>query len=76
VSVSPGYVIAHRVTQVQQILCMDIIFVKKNNAFFLSMFTPLGLGLVRHLHDRSKAEVGTPFRLMLVKATSRSFDTV
>ncbi len=57
-SVSPGYVIATRVTQVQQILSVNIISVKKI-AFLLGMFIPPGLGLVRYLRDRSEAEVGT-----------------
>ncbi len=59
----------------QQILCVDIIFVKKI-AFLLSIFTPLGLGLVSYLRNRSEAEVGTAVRLMLAKALSRSFDVV
>ncbi len=53
-SVSPGYVIAPRVTQVQQILSVDIICVKKI-AFLLGIFTPLGMGLARYLRDRSDA---------------------
>ena len=44
-SVSPGYVLALRVTQVQQILSIDIIFVKKV-AFLFGVLTPLGLGIV------------------------------
>jgi hypothetical protein len=41
-SMSPGYVLAPRVTQMQQIPTVDIIFVKKV-AFLLGVFTPLGL---------------------------------
>ena len=74
-SMSPGYVLAPRVTQVQQILSVDIIFVKKI-AFFLGVFTPLGLGLVYFLRNRSESQVGTALRLMLAKAASRSFDVI
>ncbi len=41
-SMSPGYVIATHVTQVQQILNVDVTFIKKI-AFLLNMFNPLGL---------------------------------
>ena len=74
-SMSPGYVLAPRVTQVQQILSVDIIFIKKI-AFLLGVFTPLGLGLVHFLRDRSEAQVATALRLMLAKAASRSFDVI
>ncbi len=74
-SMSPGYVVAPRVTQAQQIISVDIIFVK-NIAFFLGMFTPLGLGLIRYLRDRSEAKKRTTYRFVLAKATSRSFDVV
>ncbi len=40
------------------------------------MFTPLGLGLVRYLRDRSEAHVETAVRLVLAKAASRSFDII
>ena len=52
-SMPPGYVRAPRVTQVQRILNVDIIFVKKV-AFFLGVFIPLGLGLVYFLRNRSE----------------------
>ena len=51
-SVSPGYALIPRVTQVQQILSIDIIFVKRVT-FLLGVLTPLGLGLVEFLRDRS-----------------------
>jgi hypothetical protein len=47
-SVSPGYVLAPRVTQVQQIISIDIIFVKKV-AFLLGVLTSFGLGFVDFL---------------------------
>ncbi len=59
----------------QQILSVDIIFVKKIT-FLLGMFTPLGMGVVHYLRDRSEAEVGTAVRLVLAKASSESFDVV
>ena len=74
-SMSPGYVLAPRVTQVQQTLNVDIIFVNKV-AFLFGVFTPLGLGLVYFLRNRSEAQVGTALRRMLTKATSRSFDVI
>ena len=53
-SISPGYVLAPRVTRVYQILDVDVIF-KNNIAFLLSVFTPLGLGLVQFLRSRRGA---------------------
>jgi hypothetical protein len=44
-TVSPGYAIAHRVTQVHKILSVDIILVKKV-AYLLSVIISRGLGLV------------------------------
>ncbi len=72
---SAGYMLVPRVTQVQQILSVDIIFVKKV-AFLLGVFTPLGLGLVYFLRNRSEAQVETPLRLVFVKAASRSFHVI
>ena len=65
-SMSPGYVLSLRVTQVHQIFSVDIIFIKKI-AFLLGMFTPLGPRLVPYLRDCSEAGVGTTVRLMLAK---------
>ena len=74
-SVSPGYVLAPRVTQVQQVLSIDIVFVKKI-AFLLGVLTPLGLGIVEFLRDRSADSTETAVRIMLAKAASRSFDVL
>jgi hypothetical protein len=63
------------VTQVQKIFSGVIIFIKKV-AFLLGLFTPLGIGLVHFLRNRSEAQVGTALRLMLVKASSRTFDCI
>jgi hypothetical protein len=72
-SMSPGYVLAPRVTQVQQVLSIDNIFVKMV-LFLLGMLTPLDLGLVHFLRDRSEDNVCIGVRLMLAKAAIRSFD--
>jgi hypothetical protein len=74
-SISPGYVLAPRVTQVQQILSIGIIIVKKV-AFLLGVLTPLGLGIIEFLRDRSIDSVETGVRTMLAKAASRSFDVL
>jgi hypothetical protein len=74
-SVSPVGVIVPRVTQMQQILSVDIIFVK-NVAFLLGRLIPFGLGLVRYLRDRSVAKVGSTIQLMFTKPTSRYVDVI
>ena len=74
-SISPGYVLAPRVTQAQQILNVDVIF-RKKIVFLHGVFTPLGLGLVHFLRDRSESRVETSLRLMLAKAANRSFDVI
>jgi hypothetical protein len=60
---------------VQQILSVDIIVVEKV-AFLLGVFTPLRLGLVYFVRNRSESQVGTALRLILAKAASRSFDVI
>ena len=74
-SISPGYALVPRVNQVQQILSIDIVFVKRV-AFLLGVLTPLGLGLVEFLRDRSVDSVETAAKIMLAKAASRSFDVL
>jgi hypothetical protein len=74
-SIPPGYVLAPRVTQAQQILDVGVVFIKKID-FLLGVLTPLGLGLVHFLRDRSESQVATTLRLMLAIAASRSFDVV
>ncbi len=71
-TISPGYALAPRVTQVQQILNADIIFVKKI-AFLLGVLTLLGLGLIEFMRDRSNDSVETAVKTMLAKAASISF---
>ncbi len=58
----------------QQIASLYIIFVKKI-VFLLFVLTPLGLGLVRYLRNRSEA-IGTAVQRMLANAASRSFVVV
>ena len=74
-SVSPGYALVPRVTQVQQILSIDIVFIKRV-AFLLGVLTPLGLGLVEFLRDCSVDSVEPVVKIMLAKAASRSFDVL
>ena len=74
-SVSPRYELTPRMTQVQHILIIDIIFMKKVT-FLLWVITPLGLGIVEFLRDRSVDSVETEVRTMLVKTASRSFDVL
>jgi hypothetical protein len=50
-SVSPGYVLASFVTQVQKVLIIDIIFVKKI-VFLRKVVNLLGLGVIEFLRDR------------------------
>ncbi len=73
--ISPGYVLAPRVSQVHQIISVDVI-IRKKIAFLLGVFTPLGLGLMQFLRDRYESQVAIALRLMLAKAASRSFDVV
>jgi hypothetical protein len=73
--VSPGYVLAPHVPQVQQIISIDVIFENKI-AFLLGVLTPLGQGLVAFLRDRSTDSVETADKKMLAKAASRSFDVL
>jgi hypothetical protein len=64
---------ARRETQVQQTLSVDIMFVKQL-VFLIGVLTPLGLGLVQNLKDRSTPCVGAALRGMIQYAKSRHFD--
>ena len=72
---SSGYVPAPRAELLQQILIVDIIFIKKF-AFLLGLSSSLGLGLVYFLRNRYETQVWTALRLMLAKATSSSVDVI
>jgi len=74
-SVSPGYALVTRVTQVQQILSIDNVFVKRM-AFLLGVLTPLGLGLVEILRNRSVDSIKTVVKIILAKAASHFFDAL
>ena len=51
-SIPAGSVIAPRVTQAQQILTVDIFFIKKI-LFLMSIFIPLNLAMCAHLRNRT-----------------------
>ena len=68
-------VIAPRVTQVQQILAVDIFFVK-NLPFLLGQLIPLGLALCIPLKNRSAPLVAKAIRSFINTAKSRDFDCV
>lgn len=74
-SAPAGAVIAPRVTQVQQILVVDIFFIKKI-PFLLGVLIPLGLSLCVHLKRRAVSCVADGLRAFLSTAKSRSFDSV
>jgi hypothetical protein len=71
-SVSPGYARVPRLTQVQQILGIDIVFVKRV-ASILGVLTLLELGLVEFMRDLSVDSIETVVKIMLAKVASRSF---
>ena len=71
-SAKAGYVLAPRVVQVQQILHIDIIFVKKV-PFLLGVMTPLALGLTEYLKNRGEDCVRAAIDRFLAVAASRDF---
>lgn len=75
VSAPAAPTVAPRVTQVQQILTADIIFVKKI-PFLLGVLVPLGLTLCSVLKNRSAAPVAAAFRQFISAAASRNFTIV
>jgi Reverse transcriptase (RNA-dependent DNA polymerase) len=68
-------VIAPRVTQVQQILAVDIFFVKKL-PFLIGQLVPLNLALCTPLKNRTAAIVAAGIRTFINTAKSRDFDCV
>jgi hypothetical protein len=74
-SAQAGTVIAPRVTQVQQILNVDIFFIKKI-PFLLGVLFPLGLSLCLHLKRRAVSCVASELRAFLSTIKSRNFDSV
>ena len=74
-SLPASAVVAPRVTQVQQILAVDIFFVK-SLPFLLGELIPLGLALCIPLKNRSAAIVANGIRSFINTAKSRDFDCV
>jgi predicted lactoylglutathione lyase len=74
-STSASPVIAPRVTQVQQILAVDIFFVKKL-PFLLGELVPLGLALCTPIKTRAAAVIAAGIRSFINTAKSRDFDCV
>ena len=68
-----GSYVAPRVAQVQQSLAVDIFFIKEL-AFLIRKLSPLGLGLVLYLKDRTTDSVSKGIRSFLNTAMSRSFE--
>jgi predicted phage tail protein len=66
-------VLAPRVTQQQQVLHVDLFFVK-HLVFMLGVLTPLGLRMCYHLTDKGVDCVAEGLRLCVSAAASRDFD--
>jgi uncharacterized MAPEG superfamily protein len=65
-------VVTPRVTQLEQYLVLDIVFVE-SLAFLIGKLSPLGLLLVSYLPNRSAEKVAPRIRGFLNKAASRGF---
>ena len=74
-SVISPHVLAPRVTQVEQVLAVDIFFVKKL-PFLLGVLIPLGLSLCLPLKSRSAECVASALTNFLATASSRGFDCI
>ena len=74
-SVAAGQIVAPRVSQVEQVLGIDIMFVEKI-PFLLGVFSPLGLAMCCHLKNRSVAIVAKALQSFISLAKSRNFQTV
>ena len=74
-SIPASAIIAPRVTQVQQILAVDIFFIK-NLPFLLGQLIPLGLAQCIPLKNRSAPLVAKAIRSFINTAKSRDFDCV
>jgi len=66
-------ILAPRVTQQQQILHVDLFYVK-SIAFILGVLTPLNYVLTSHLQDKSEVTVFKALTAFISKAKSRNFD--
>ena len=72
-SVAAKAILAPRVTQVEQVLCVDIMFIKQLS-FLIGVLCPLNLTLVQHIKDRSTATIMGVLRSMMGTCKSRDFD--
>jgi hypothetical protein len=68
-------VLAPRVTQVEQIMAVDIFYAKKF-PFLLGVLIPLGLSMCVHLKSRGTECVASALSSFLTTASSRGFDCV
>jgi hypothetical protein len=75
VSIAPDHPLAPRVTQVQQLMVVDIMIIKRVN-FLLAGLYPLGLILVTHIKDRTVSVVGKCLKRFVGIAKSRNFDVM
>lgn len=66
-------ILAPRVTQVQQTMQVDVMFVKEI-PFLIAVFSPLGLTVCSHLKDRGIHSVGRALKSFIGHAHSRNFD--
>jgi hypothetical protein len=72
-SLTPGNnVLSPATAQVQQILSVDIMFVKKVT-FAIGVLSPLGLTLVKHIRDRTTGVILDSLRSFVSTARSRNF---
>ena len=66
-------VLAQRVTQRQQALSVDVVFIK-DQIFLLGVMTPLNLTLLHHMHDRSTSSVSVAVDRFVAMAKARQLD--
>jgi hypothetical protein len=66
-------VLAPRVTQVQQTLDVDLMFIKQL-VFLMEVLNPLKLTFVRYVKDRTAATLVEAIRSFIATAKSRNFD--
>jgi hypothetical protein len=66
-------VLAPRVTQVQQTLDVDLMFIKQL-VFIVGVLNPLKLTFIRYVKDRTAATLAEAIRSFIATAKSRNFD--
>lgn len=72
-SVPAKVVLAPRVTQRQQSLSIDVVFIK-DQVFLLGVLNPLNLTMGVHIPDRSSSSISTAVDSLLAAAKARDFD--